>query len=438
MSNATVAALGLSIPIIVWAATMRAISGTWLHPGAFFALWWCFAGIIPILIAPEEYVSVGAVVWVFFAAIAMSLGAAAGNGGFKTLHLRAPIPPSQAELRLLSAILAAAVILGLASVLASVIEAGIPLSDIFNIQRIVIVANQMYVSQHVQVQETSRGVTQVLLPFVYLAPAIGGIVFVSRRRFIWRLLSLASLIPPLMVTVIQTTKAATLFSVTLWLCGYFGTRLRAGKLAVFTKPHLLLGVFLGVAGIGLFLATSLARVASTDVGLVGMAAGKLFGAAFGHMTVFSQWLRDYWSQPFSPTLGAFTFAGPLELAGAAKRTPGLFESLVELVTGDTSNIYTGFRHLIQDFTLPGAFAALAVTGFVGGVSFRKVANGNGRWLPLLMGTYATIMWTPITWFWVYNSLTATLVILGLIAFVIRKPRSNALHWSGSRNPIVST
>jgi hypothetical protein len=31
----------------------------------------------------------------------------------------------------------------------------------------------------------------------------------------------------------------------------------------------------------------------------------------------------------------------------------------------------------------------------------------------------TMIWTPITWFWIYNSLTATVVAVGLIVFFIR-------------------
>jgi oligosaccharide repeat unit polymerase len=438
MSGATSAALVCSIVLIVWAGTMRALAGTWLQPSAFFALWWCFAGIVPLIFAPEEYVGVNAIVWVMVACIAVSLGALAGNGGFRTRRPRVVVPPTAGEVRILSFVLLISFVLGVASGVESVIEAGVPLSDVFDIQRLVVLTNQMYITQHVEVQETSRGVTQALLPFVYLAPAVGGMLFVIRPTFRWRFLSLASVFPSLLVTVLQTTKAALLFSMILWLSGYFATRLRKGKLAVFTKGHVILGASAFFAGTVLFLGTSLARLGSTDLGLLGTATGKLFGSAFGHMTVLSQWLHEYWISPFSPTLGKWTFAGPLELAGIGKRIPGLFEALIELITGDTSNIYTAFRPLIQDFTLPGAIAALALTGFVGGVSFRMVANGKVRWVPVLMGTYATIFWTPITWFWIYNSLTATLIALELIMFIVRRKRSQAPTWNHLRDPIAVT
>jgi hypothetical protein len=142
------------------------------------------------------------------------------------------------------------------------------------------------------------------------------------------------------------------------------------------------------------------------------------------MNVFSTWLAEYTSQPFSPALGTTTFAGPLELLGNSQRIPGLIDELVELVAGETSNIYTAFRPLIQDFTMPGALAVLGLLGFAGGVGFRKVAAGKWSGLPLLLLAYQTTMWTPITWLWVYNSLTATLAIVATLVFVVRLWRGN--------------
>ena len=249
---------------------------------------------------------------------------------------------------------------------------------------------------------------------------------------------MAALIPPVIVTVLQTTKAALLFAGTLWLSGYFATRLRLGRTSVFTKGHVALGVILGGLGITLFLATSVARLGSTDSALIGTASGKLIGAAFGHMTVLSQWLTEYWNGSYSPTLGKVTFAGPLELVGAGQRIPGLFESLIDLIGGDTSNIYTAFRPLIQDFTFPGAIAALVLVGFAGGISFRMVAAGNGRAAPVLIGTYATIFWTPITWFWIYNSLTATMIALGVLAFLVRRRGLDLPRLRSPRSSIVGT
>ncbi len=92
---------------------------------------------------------------------------------------------------------------------------------------------------------------------------------------------------------------------------------------------------------------------------------------------------------------------------------------MELIAGETSNIYTGFRPLIQDFSIPGAAAILGILGLVSGAAYRSVAAGNAGAVPVLIAGYMTILWTPITWFWIYNSLTATIVAVGLIVLVVQ-------------------
>lgn len=413
-------ALVLSVVLVAWAGWMRAVTGTWLQPGSFFSLFWCFAGILPLVFAPNEPVGPNAILWLIAASVAVGAGCLAGNGGFKTRRIAAVSSATDREVLIIGILLGASVILGIGSSVAFAAASSISLPDVLDIEKLVVVSNQAYFQRYAESgAPLNPALAQALLPFIYLAPAIGGIVFELRREKLWKLLALTSFLPAVAVTILQTTKAAVLFAIVLWLSGYFATRLRFGKLAVFTKGHLLVAAIVGGVLTSLFFAVGLARLASTDVSLLNVVMLKLVTSAFGHMTVFSQWLSEYWREPFAPSLGRVTFAGPLEMLGFGQRIPGLFDSLVELVAGETSNIYTAFRPLIQDFTIPGALAVLAVLGFVGGVGFRMVAAGQWSGAPLLLVAYVTIFWTPITWFWIYNSLTATVVAVGLIVFFIR-------------------
>lgn len=413
-------ALSLSIVLIAWAGAMRALTGTWLQPAAFFPLWWCFAGILPLIFARNEPVGPNAMIWLIAASACVSVGALAGNWGFRTRLASRPPAPTNRETRLFSLTLGAAVFLGIGSNIAFVMGSAVPLSDVLDIEKLVVVSNQLYIQRYAETgAPPPPPFSQALLPFVYLAPAVGGILFVLRRKLRWKLLALTAFIPAIAVTVLQTTKAAVLFAIVLWLSTYFATRLRLGNLAVFTRGHLLVAALVGGTVTAFFFAVGLARMASTDTSLLNVVLVKLLTSAFGHMTVFSQWLAEYWREPFSPSLGKVTFAGPLEMLGYSQRIPGLFDSVVDLIAGESSNIYTGFRPLIQDFTIPGALAILLLLGFVGGTGFRLVAAGRWSAVPLLLIAYVTIFWTPITWFWIYNSLTATVLAIGLMVFFIR-------------------
>lgn len=421
MSGATTAALICSIALIAWAATMRVVAGTWLQPSAFFALWWCFAGILPLILAPQERVGVNAIAWLVVASVTFSIGALIGNRGFKTKRIATPPPSTDRELTVFGIVCLVATILGTGSSVAFVAGTpGISFADVFDIEKLVVVSNQAYFARYIETGAAAAPpFSQRLLPFVYLAPAVGGALFVLGQDLRLKALAIVSFLPAVAVTILQTTKAAMLFAMILWLSSYFAMRLRQGKLAVFSKAHLLVAMSLGAVLAVFFFAVGLARLATTDVTMINTVYGGLTSSAFGHMAVLSQWLSDYASAPFSPTLGKVTFSGPLEMLGFGQRIPGLFDNIVDLVTGQTTNIYTGFRPLIQDFTMPGALMVLALVGLIGGIGFRQVAAGRASALPLLIIAYVTIFWTPITWFWIYNSLTATVVAVGIMVWFVR-------------------
>jgi oligosaccharide repeat unit polymerase len=450
MASPTAAALALSLLLVAWAVVMRVACGTWLNPSAFFALWWSVAGILPLIATPYDPVSPGAVLFIVAASISVSAGAAIGNGGFRTkLFIDRPFP-SHFELKTLKILMIVALIAGMLSNIAYAVGSGVALRDLLNIQQLVIVSNQLYVARYATpdaVVPPPPFLSQALLPFVFLAPALGGLVFVLSRRKLAKILALASMAPAIAVTVLQNTKAAVLFGGILWASGYFASRLRLGRIAVFTKVHVAIAAGLSAVVTVFFIFVSLARLASTDLGLLDVVRVKLFTSAFGHMTVFSQWLSDYWNHAdFSPTLGGYTFSGPLEALGIQQRMPGIFVDFVELAVGDTSNIHTAFRFLIQDFTIPGALVVLGIVGLIGGISFRLVSAGRWAAVPFLIGTYATIMWSPIAWFWIYNSLTATVASLALLFLLFRTLRvSRALKvplskkvWGGGQSEPIET
>lgn len=412
-------ALALSGVLIAWAGTMRVLTGTWLHPSAFFPLWWCFAGILPLIVARQEPVGPNAIVWLVAASIAVSAGAVAGNGGFKTRLVAADAPPTDRELFVLRWVVLLSVFLGLGSSVVFAASSSVRWSDMLDIEKLVVVSNQLYVQRYDEVASAPPLLSQALLPFVFLAPAAGGILYVFARKPIWKAVAIAAYFPAIAVTVLQTTKAAVLFAMMFWLAGYFSARLRRGVTAVFTRGHILVATAVGTGLAIFFFAVSLARMASTDASLLDLVMRKMLTAAFGHMTVFSKWLAEYWNGDTAPTLGTIVFAGPLEMLGIGHRIPGVFENVVDLVVGETSNIYTGFRPLIEDFTIPGALVMLALIGFVGGVGFRRVASGRWSGLPFLLIAYYTTMASPIAWIWIYNSLTATLVAVATLTIAIR-------------------
>ena len=428
--------LMLGLALLALAAFARATTGTWLSPAALFPMWWCLAAIVPLLLASSEPVSPAAMLWVLIASICVSAGAIVGNLGLRTKLLVPANGAAVLEVKILSIAMLISIVLGMGSNLAHAVLSGVATADLLDLEKLVVVSNQLYVIRYAEGNAAPEppALAQALLPFVYLAPALGGLVFAFTRSRLWRTGAILSLLPAIAVTVLQTTKAAVLFSSTLWFCSYFTARIRMGRLGLFSRGHMIVAGMLAGIAVVFFFAIGLARLGTTDVGMIDVVFLKLVTAAFGHMSVFSTWLAEYWQDPFEPTLGVYTFAGPRELLGIARRIPGVFENVVELVAGESSNVFTGFRPLIEDFGMIGALIVLTILGLVAGIAFRNVAKGNWGGAPVLIAAYMTIIWTPITWFWIYNSLTATVVATAIFIWVIRSWRRGRRHTFAADNP----
>jgi hypothetical protein len=121
--------------------------------------------------------------------------------------------------------------------------------------------------------------------------------------------------------------------------------------------------------------------------------------------------------------------------GLATRIGGLFETTYFLSFGESSNIYTVFRPLIEDFTVAGALTFLMLLGILGGVGFRGVTKGGWWAMPCLLVFYAVTLWSPITWLLIYNSQIAA--VLGLAVVLLLTPGLKGRwprHWVRPVNP----
>ena len=113
-------------------------------------------------------------------------------------------------------------------------------------------------------------------------------------------------------------------------------------------------------------------------------------------------------------MGAYTFAGAFDLLGIKPRQIGVYEELQTLAGGEDTNIYTLFRGLIQDFTLPGASLFGVLLGIVAGGAARSGSTSHGRNLLVLAGYYAFILFSPIISLFTYNGLILAWVVAALV------------------------
>ena len=85
---------------------------------------------------------------------------------------------------------------------------------------------------------------------------------------------------------------------------------------------------------------------------------------FGYLAAFTNWLGDFYSS--LPTFGMTTFAGPLNLIGFLERPLGFYDPVL-ISPGLETNIFTAFRGIIYDFSIPGAIVISFIAGFLGSI-----------------------------------------------------------------------
>jgi oligosaccharide repeat unit polymerase len=158
----------------------------------------------------------------------------------------------------------------------------------------------------------------------------------------------------------------------------------------------------------------------------------------GSLPAFSTW---YDAGNHGEGWGANSFAGPASLVHLRSRTQGLYDQSVEIAgTANNSgvNVYTAFRPLIADFTLPGAAIIMFLIGAWATHLFAKVAFAYkpSAW-GALVGVYAAIFVSSTVSIFAYNNVTLDVVLVVLIALTGRSKASaiNTRHTPGKAPPI---
>lgn len=431
MSESSFLSLIAALPLGFLAIVARWKGGSWLAPGAFFALYWSVETIVPILFAWKDEVRVGVVVWIWMACLVVFVGdlvGSSGTRGRRASTVRFNFSPSQ--VRFLFTAVIACTILGMGAGVSALLFAGYGIAETFRSpDALAAVAHEFSVGRYTEVY-TPPLLSQAFLVFVSTAPLFGGMLAAIARSRFHLLATMLTIVPAILITVTQTRRNVTLIAMVLWISGYMATRLLLGDRKVFTKERITFMLLALIALVLLSVGAGLIRLGTTDTTQLVYVMPKVYGAVFGHMVVFSDWIQRSGLDVGTPTLGGYTFAGPFNALGLRERLPGLFTERVLMYSGEFSNIYTAFRPLIQDFTAPGALVVLFLVGFISGKAYRQVDKGKINSIPVLAVFYTSVLYSFVTSIWIYNSVIAAFVMFWVALWLMRR-------FSKSRNPSAS-
>ena len=216
---------------------------------------------------------------------------------------------------------------------------------------------------------------------------------------------------------VSTARAAMVVSWVLWAGSYLACRVFLGRpvrLRTATIARIAIGA---AAGVLLFVGIAFIRIGGPSARGSEKVASKVESYAFGYLPAFSAWQSSL-DAPVSYFASQGKRWGDLTFNGATKFVSGNAvdsQPYAEFVTvdeyGNTTNIYTIFRGLIEDFGMAGAGVLMLVAGFIGTRSYdaMRVRRNLGSLLTTTAITSAILFSATCSLFFFTNICAAFLV-----------------------------
>jgi oligosaccharide repeat unit polymerase len=399
----------------------RVTERSWIAPSVLFlVLWGCYLGVSSLFIVDPQVV-LGGVLWI---ALSCALVYAGTLVGARAVHPRlAPVPPAGSSAAggplfpgLRSIVVACAVV--------GVIEIGFLFARQGYSWRSVV--SFAVIAELTATLRSDYGygalqqgtLERVGFLILYSGPLFGGLLFRTARNGLDRALGVSTLVVTIVALGLYGSRMGVLFGGSFWVAAYLaasvlqlarGVRNDAGVLlrAGVVTALLLLGVSLGAQAV-----RYTARTEHLDW-------FRMFADPFGFLAAFGIWFDQHGVRFTDLYFGARSLRRLVEPLGISQPLAPAIE-----VGFVSSNIYTVFRDLIEDFGSVGALLLLFAYGWVGSVANAHVAAGRLGWVPVLTFVFVLGLTSFAISIFLYT-VTAGAVGLFLLYFVLCRVR-----WTG--------
>ena len=272
----------------------------------------------------------------------------------------------------------------------TIVTNGFKLSSVLSLDGLFQVGNSISLQRYSAAFNQTSPVLSLLLmvTFVGALAAPRWLICSARSRF-RRAKAALPILGATLYGAVSTARAAIVVSAVLWAGSYLTARSLLGRpvhLRMATVARIMIGV---TAGILLLLGIAYIRVGGPSARGSQKIVAKVESYAFGYVPAFSAWQRSLEAPSFffvsrGDRWGDLTFNGVTKLvihnSIDDKPYPEFFTVDKQ---GDTTNIYTFFRGLIEDFGILGSIFFMFVAGFIGARSY-EVMNSYRT-----IGSYVT-------------------------------------------------
>ena len=404
--------------MVVMAMISWFFSRTWLEPGSFFLLVWVLYIVIPVLVVPENTIYISGIWYIFSFSLAVLLGSAVWNQLEPVSRLDKALTTGARLDRYTNTLFNFTLIFTLLSAIgvAVLLVAGIKrynlVADLFSLSSL---PNLFYVDRDTGIFQLPWQIKGFIY-FTYTASLIGGFtfkLFQGKKKII----CFIPLFIAFLYGVVLAVRSGIILSVMLWLSGWLGSKvyLQDFKFRQRTVIFILLSFMIMII---LFISIKWLRSGANDPFLIMVFLDNARISYFGHLSAFSTWLYNY--HYVGLTFGANTFSGPLDWLGIIEREIGFYKENIILANSVYTNIFTVFRGLIEDFSIPGTLVFGFGIGVLARLAFNRCSYGQFMWMMPLTLYYAFVLYSPIISLFNYNSAIMAWVITAIPLLLIRK------------------
>lgn len=418
------ASIGLSAFILYLGYIVRKLSGTWLAPASIWCVGWFLLSFIPLVIAISVPTNPLAILYILVASFAFSIPAltakwssisfATGEDLWSAFD--SPILRIAFHVFAVASIISLAIHLSIQGVTISALS-----KNFFE------TSSSLIVDRYTQ-STVENIFAQVSNVCTYVTVCLGGLIFPGYRSRIGRTrIIILAMSPSLALMVIAGAKGTIFLCIALFYAGLLVRRLRLGDPRLVDRATIRKGL-LGAAVLLPFLIVSfLARGLYQDAATADLPAQlyrNFVSYSSAHIYAFSDWFgwytgfdSDIFYARDEVTGGFYTFMSLFKALGSTKEVPpGYFDEYFQYSWFLQTNIYTIFRGMITDFTLPGSIVFMYFFGLISNSIFISMATSrSASWSIAYYVIFCGAVYTSfLISIFVWSSMYPTFAIVGFL------------------------
>ncbi|EPC4044575.1 O-antigen polymerase [Enterobacter mori] len=198
--------------------------------------------------------------------------------------------------------------------------------------------------------------------FAYFTTFLMGMIYASTRSKKTLFLILLHFGVILMDSVVMAARAGMMLQLFCFLASFYAFSYynSSRKYYRVTFKKILLSLTFVCLIFLFFVIIQVVRGGKTEYDITGIVSHVITWFV-GYIPGFDYWINYLYD--YDVTYGQRTFVGLFDLLGISERVSGVYPA-IDIGSGRISNIFTAYRGLVEDFTMPGLYLVLFILGFL--------------------------------------------------------------------------